>query len=210
MSDDADRIAGLYERHARAWDAERSRGLFEKPWLDRFTAAMPRGGAVLDLGCGAGEPIARHLIDQGYRVAGVDSSPTMIALCRERFPEAEWRVADMRRLSLGRRFDGLVAWDSVFHLRHEDQRRTFPVFRDHAAPGAALLFTTGPAHGEAIGCCRGEPFHHAASPRPSIARCSRPTASRSWPTWPRIRAAAATRCGSRAARASAPAGQGAR
>jgi len=162
MNDAADRIAVLYERHARAWDAERLTVLIEKPWLDRFTSIVRRRGAVLDLGCGAAEPIAPHLIDGGYRVTGVDSSPTMIALCRERFPAEEWRVADMRKLSLGRRFDGLIAWDSFFHLGHADQRRMFAIFRDHAAPRAPLLFTSGPAHGEAMGRCRGEPLYHAS------------------------------------------------
>jgi hypothetical protein len=34
----------------------------------------------------------------------------------------------------------------------------FPVFRIHAAPGAALLFSSGPRHGEAIGSYGGEPL----------------------------------------------------
>jgi hypothetical protein len=45
----------------------------------------------------------------------------MIALARDRMPEQEWIVADMRRLALGRRFDGILAWDSYFHLAHEFQ-----------------------------------------------------------------------------------------
>jgi hypothetical protein len=36
------------------------------------------------------------------------------------------------------------------------------VFRRHAAPKAALMFTSGPAAGEAIGAYRGEPLYHAA------------------------------------------------
>src|SRR3954467_11847349 len=140
MADDADRIIELYDRHARAWETQRGRELFERPWLDRFLALVPRGGAGLDLGCGWGEPIARTLIEAGFGVTGVDSSPAMIALCESRFPDARWLVADMRGLSLGQRFDGILAWDSFFHLRPGDQRAMFPVFRDHAAPrrGAAL------------------------------------------------------------------------
>ena len=68
----------------------------------------------------------------------------------------------MRTLRLGRSFAGLLAWDSFFHLRDEDQRRMFPVFRAHAAPGAALMFTAGPAHGVAMGSYRGEPLFHAS------------------------------------------------
>jgi hypothetical protein len=68
----------------------------------------------------------------------------------------------MRTLALGRRFAGILAWDSFFHLCPDDQRRMFPIFRAHAAPRAALMFTSGPAHGEAIGSYRGEPLYHAS------------------------------------------------
>ncbi len=158
----SERIVALYERHARDWDRDRGRSLFEKPWLDRFIALLPRGASILDIGCGSAEPIGRYLIEQGVRLTGVDSSPALIALCRARFPEQSWAVADMRILALGRPFDGLIAWDSFFHLSHAHQRRMFPIFRRHAAPGAALLFTSGPAHGEAIGSYRGEPLYHAS------------------------------------------------
>lgn len=155
-------VIGLYERHALAYDRERGRALQERTWLGRFAAALPAGGTVLDLGCGMGEPIARHLIERGFRVTGVDASPSMIALCRQRFPHAEWHVADMRELVLPRHYDGIVAWDSFFHLPADDQRAMFPRFRALAEPGAALLFTSGPAEGEAIGSWCGEPLYHAS------------------------------------------------
>ncbi|WP_431858587.1 class I SAM-dependent methyltransferase [Azospirillum sp.] len=162
MTDDAERIIDLYERNARHWDADRGRSLFEKPWLDRFLSMVPAGGRVLDLGCGSGEPLARHIVGEGFRVTGVDSSPTLLGLCRNRFPEQRWIAADMRGLALGEPFHGILAWDSFFHLCPDDQRRMFPVFQRHAAPGAALMFTSGPAHGVAIGAYRGEPLYHAS------------------------------------------------
>jgi trans-aconitate methyltransferase len=102
------------------------------------------------------------MADQGLRMTGVDSSPTMISLCRERLPDHEWIVADMRELSLGRRFDGILAWDSFFHLDHDDQRRMFAVFADHAAVRTVLMLNTGPQHGEAVGEYRGDPLYHAS------------------------------------------------
>jgi len=162
MTHDADRIIGLYQHHASTFDRDRNRTLFEKEWLDRFRALIPDGGALLDLGCGVGEPIARYLIEAGYSLTGVDSAPSMIAMCRERFPAQTWRVADMRELALARTFDGIIAWDSFFHLTPDDQRQIFPVFAAHAAPRAALMFTSGPAHGEAIGAYQGEALYHAS------------------------------------------------
>lgn len=162
MSTEFDRIIDLYQRKAANWDADRGRSLFEKPWLDRFLSLLPNRGSVLDLGCGSGEPIARYFIECGYDVTGVDSSPALISLCTERFPGSTWTVADMRRLDLGRRFDGIVAWDSFFHLTPDDQRGMFPIFGAHVAAKGALLFTSGPARGVAIGSFHGEPLYHAS------------------------------------------------
>lgn len=161
---DADNIVSLYQRKAHAWMAERERhaSLFEKPWLDKFRALLPPAASILDIGCGSGQPIAQYFIENGHDVTGVDSSPAMIDVCRTRFPEQHWIVADMRQLSLQRRFAGILAWDSFFHLAHEDQRRMFALFAQHALPGAALMFTSGPAHGEAIGHFEGEPLYHAS------------------------------------------------
>ena len=155
-------IVDLYERHARDFDRDRSRSLQKKAWLDRFVELLGSGRTVLDIGCGMGEPLARYLIEQGCHVVGIDSSPSMIAMCRERFPESEWLVSDMRALELGRRFDGILAWDSFFHLCMDDQRAMFPRFAAHASQGAPLMFTAGPIAGEAIGCYRGEPLYHAS------------------------------------------------
>jgi SAM-dependent methyltransferase len=162
MTQEAERVVGLYRRHARAWAEDRGTTLIEGAWLDRFLALLPAGAPVLDIGCGSAEPIGRYLIEKGHPVTGADSSPELIGICGERFPLQDWRVADMRTLSLGRAFDGLLAWDSFFHLCHPDQRRMFPVFREHAAPRAALMFTSGPAHGVAMGTYRGEPLYHAS------------------------------------------------
>jgi SAM-dependent methyltransferase len=157
-----ERIVGLYEENARAWDEVRGRDLFEKPWLDRFAALLPPGGTMLDIGCGMGEPIAAFFTRQGFRVSGYDSAPSLIALCRERFPDREWIVGDMRALDLRRRFDGLLAWHSSFHLCPDDQRALFPRFAAHLNPGGHLMFTSGEEEGVRIGEWQGEPLYHAS------------------------------------------------
>jgi SAM-dependent methyltransferase len=171
MDDLADRIVGLYQRHAQAWARARGAALIEAGWLARFCAGLPPGGAVLDLGCGPGHTIARHLAGRGFRVTGVDSAPAMIELFARNLPDQEALVGDMRTLDLGRAFAGVLAWDSFFHLAHDAQRAMFPVFRRHAAPAGRLLFTSGPAHGEAVGEFEGEPLYHASlAPEESRAR----------------------------------------
>jgi hypothetical protein len=38
----------------------------------------------------------------------------------------------------------------------------FPAFRSHARAKAALMFTSGPSHGEAIGTFKGEALYHGS------------------------------------------------
>ena len=156
------RIVGLYEDNAAAWDAQRGRELFERPWLERFCALLPPGGEVLDLGCGMGEPIGAYLVSRGFEVTGVDSSTSLIALARARQPGQRWIVCDMRALELGRGFHGLLAWHSFFHLSPADQRPMFARFAAHLAPGGVLMFTSGTSEGEAIGEWQGEPLYHGS------------------------------------------------
>jgi SAM-dependent methyltransferase len=158
----AERIMDLYRRHAGAWTAARGTELRERVWIERFAGLMVPAATVLDIGCGSGEPIAVDLVRRGHPVTGIDSSPEMIALFRANLSDQAAAVADMRSLSLDSKFGGLIAWDSFFHLTPDDQRLMFPVFRDHARTGAPLLFTSGPAFGEATGTLEGEPLYHAS------------------------------------------------
>jgi cyclopropane fatty-acyl-phospholipid synthase-like methyltransferase len=154
-------ILPTYERVAGRFGRERDKSLFERAWLDRLVAEAP-GPTVLDLGCGTGEPIARYLAARGSEVTGVDGATAMLAQFRRNLPSAEAIHADMRGLKLGRRFDAILAWNSFFHLSPSDQRAMFPVFAAHAAPGAILMFTSGPRAGEPLGEVGGEPVYHAS------------------------------------------------
>lgn len=162
MGKASDEIIGLYRRHAAAFARGRGQDLHEKPWLDRFLALMEEPRSVLDMGCGAGQPIARYLRAAGCEVTGIDTAPELLDLARADAPEAHWICADMRDLDLGARFGGVLAWNSFFHLTPEDQRRMFAVFRAHAAPGAALMFTSGTEHGATLGEFQGETLYHAS------------------------------------------------
>lgn len=157
-----DSVIDVYQRHGQAWATLRSDTLLEASWIDRFCGLLPAGAAVLDIGCGSGLPIGRELVSRGFDITGIDATPTMLAQFRRNLPGVAAQLADMRTLALGQRFAGLLAWDSFFHLSPQDQRDTIPRFQSHAAPGAALMFTSGDAEGEAIGELEGDPLYHAS------------------------------------------------
>ncbi len=157
-----DDLRAVYERQAKLFDNQRSRALFERDWLDRLLAHTRPGDCVLDVGCGSGEPIARHVIGRGRRVCGIDFAAPMLEIARRRFPAERWLLGDMRHLELGEAFAAVIGWDSFFHLTADEQRATLPRLARHVAPGGGLLLTVGPAEGEAWGEVGGEPVHHAS------------------------------------------------
>lgn len=167
----ADETRSVYERQATAYDTSRSRALFEARWLARFSACLPGGGHVLDLGCGAGEPIARWFMAEGFSVTGIDYAQPMLDIARARWPDGDWRQADMRALDLDQVFDGIIAWNSLFHLRPEEQRTCLAHLARHLAPGGSLLATVGPKAGEVTGTVGGETVYHASLSPAAYATC---------------------------------------
>ena len=162
MTADPASTRAVYEDAAERYDAARSRALFEARWLARFTACLPTGGHVLDLGCGTGDPIARWFLTEGFKVSGVDFAEPMLAIARARFPSAQWVQGDMRSLDLPERFDGLIAWNSFFHLTRDEQRACLPRMARHLKPGGSLLITVGMGDGETTGTVDDRPVYHAS------------------------------------------------
>ena len=162
MSADPAGVRAVYDRNAVAFDARRRGSRMETGWISRFAGLLPDGAEVLDLGCGSGEPVARLLLDGGFRVTGADFSRAMLGIARQTFPCAEWIEADMRDLALGRTFDGIVAWHSIFHLTVEEQRAALPKIAAHLRPGVVLMMTLGLTEGETDGQVGQDRVYHAS------------------------------------------------
>lgn len=145
------------------WFSEnRYRGLVEKVYLDKVIDIVGKGASVLDVGCGTGVPIMAYLLKQGMRATGVDASYRMLEIAQENLPSADFIQADMRELSPGKKFDAIIAWNSLFHLPSEDQPSMFNIFKNHLTNNGVLLFTSGKEHGEVWGENGGENLFHAS------------------------------------------------
>lgn len=153
----------VYLEHAEAFDQQRSRQLFEKYWLDRFLNELPEEANVLDVGCGSAQPIAKYLIEENnINLTGVDASSSMIDIARSRYPDHEWQVMDMRALRLDQQFDGIIAWDSFFHLNPEEQGEVLPLFCQYLKVNGVFMTTIGDQAGEVDGYVNGQQVYHAS------------------------------------------------
>lgn len=111
-------------------------------------AAREAGGPVLELGCGTGRvliPTARA----GVEIVGLDASPDMLAVCRQRLVEEPEAVrsrvalvqADMRRFAIHRSFAlATIPFRPFQHLLTvDDQLSCLASIRHHLADGGRLI-----------------------------------------------------------------------
>lgn len=156
-------ILETYEKNAEYFHQSRNRDVTpERKYLDVMTSMLKKGDIILDIGCGTGRPIAEYFLKQGFQVFGVDGAINMIEIAKKNFPKARWQVADMRTLNLSEKFQAAIAWDSFFHLDHDEQKKMFPIFAKHLMKNAVLIFTSGPEHGEAYGKVNEDVVYHAS------------------------------------------------
>ena len=107
-----------------------------------WSRALPEGGAVLDLGCGHGVPIAEVLIRAGFDLHGMDASPRMIDAFRDRFPDAPTACEAVEESSFfGRKFDGVVACGLIFLLASDVQTTLIRKVAKALSQGGHFLFT---------------------------------------------------------------------
>src|SRR5215510_16481574 len=92
-----------YDSASKAYAEHLAAELTKKPLdrhlLNRFAEGVRGRGLVADVGCGPGH-VAKYLHDQGVEVVGIDLSAGMVACARELNPALNFRVDDMRALTL--------------------------------------------------------------------------------------------------------------
>lgn len=115
--------------------------------LRRFMEALPKGGRVLDWGCGAGNSAA-VMRDEGFDVVATDASPEFAALVEEKYGLAV-QVESFDALDAEAEFDGIWASFSLLHAR----KAAFPghLAQAHRAlkPGGQLYLGMKLGEGEA-------------------------------------------------------------
>ncbi len=113
----------ILDLNKRAWDniADRydARSGALKEFSEVFITFMeklPEKGRVLDLGCGTGLPNARHLVENGFDVLGVDLSEEMVKVASRNIPEATFVQLSMSEIPYKDEFDGVISSFSMLLL----------------------------------------------------------------------------------------------
>lgn len=115
--DKSRRAVSVYDKIAEPYAKE-----FSEPseYLDEFLNLLPAGAGILDAGCGPGVDSA-YMKSKWFHVTGVDLSEKMIKLARNKFPDVEFKIADIRNLNFPPNFfEGIVASCSLIHIPKKD------------------------------------------------------------------------------------------
>lgn len=98
------------------------------------------GNDLLDMGCGGGHHDL--LLKNDFKIVGIDKSEMMLEFARRRNPELEYLPGDIRTFQLGRKFDVIMAMDTImYNLTYADIEKTLANFSDHLRAGGVMIFT---------------------------------------------------------------------
>jgi SAM-dependent methyltransferase len=115
-------------------------------WEDRFffkSVIEERGQPALDVGCGTGR-LLLDFLSEGIDIDGVDNSPEMLALCREKAEKMglspNLYLGTMQALDLPRKYQTIIVPSSSFLLLTDlgDAKEAMRRFFDHLLPGGTL------------------------------------------------------------------------
>ncbi|HEY0327561.1 MAG TPA: class I SAM-dependent methyltransferase [Rhodopseudomonas sp.] len=112
-SDDA--TLKFYRDNAPAYAQRQPRGTEQ---MTRFLAALPPGGSILELGCGAGYQAAQ-MIAAGFDVHPTDGSPEMAAQAAQRLGR-EVKTMLFHELDAVAAYDGVWAYACLLHVPRDE------------------------------------------------------------------------------------------
>jgi SAM-dependent methyltransferase len=134
-----DRTRKFYQEHAAEF-AQRTLALDVADLWQKFAERIPAGGAVLDVGCGAGRDL-KEFAELGFHVVGVDYASPLAAIARE-YSGQDVRVGDIREIQLdAEQFDGVWALASLFHLTPSEASAVLVKLYTWLRPGGVILTT---------------------------------------------------------------------
>ena len=134
--------ASAYEARAHEFLRGRDQSPIGAQVVDRWSRTLGQGSAVIELGCGGGYPVTRVLHAAGLKLWAIDSSSTLVAAFRRRFPAIPVQCEKVQESDFfGRTYDAAIAIGLLFLLPEADQRSLIANVSRILVPGGRFLFT---------------------------------------------------------------------
>ena len=152
-------VAEGYDRIADDYFGRFGQSSVRDAKLAEILEKLPARAMVLDLGCGAGEPVARELVAHGFQVIGVDASLGQIMRARRNVSEADFVHADMTSVQLpAQAFDAVSAFYSITHVPRNEHDVLIRRIATWLRPNGLFLASFGSSEGDWFGEWLGAPM----------------------------------------------------
>lgn len=103
---------------------------------NRFLSFLPKGGSILDFGCGSGRD-TKYFISKGYKVDATDGSEKLCEIASE---NTGIKVGQMlfSELDIESKYDGIWACASILHLEKDELRIVLEKMIKAVKPGGYI------------------------------------------------------------------------
>ena len=133
-------IISFFDRLAPQWDADmiRDDAIVGKILdLGNVTAGVD----VLDVACGTGVLFPDYMARGVASLTGIDISPEMVKITREKFPQVEVLCGDVEEAAFDKQFDCIMVYNAFPHF--PDPNCLIQVLSDLLKPGGTLTVAHG-------------------------------------------------------------------
>ncbi len=149
-SDAARIVAEGYDRIAERYRAWSKDSPVRLRFLEEILARLAPGSSVIELGCGAGEPVTRRFSER-HHVTGVDVSTEQLRLAAEVAPSATLIAADITAIDFPpASADAVIGFYVFGHVPPDAHRPLLAKAVSWLRPGGLLVINVPVADGDGI------------------------------------------------------------
>lgn len=140
-----------YNVIASKWDEFRKTTALHH-YVKEFEKLLGANSYILDLGCGTGYPNINYLSSKNHKVHGIDISEEMLNYAiNSSYIDTTYELTNFLDFNHDKLFDGVIAFDSLFHLPIDKHEEAFIKVSKLLKPGGYFFFTHGKRKSTVVG-----------------------------------------------------------
>jgi ubiquinone/menaquinone biosynthesis C-methylase UbiE len=156
MNQENKKTIETYDRIAKQY-SEKNKKIAPAVQRDFFVSLLPKGGTILDAGCGYGRD-AIYFSDRGFKVTAFDPSTGLINIAKEKNSKIDFLIGDLSTVSFPNgSFDGIWCNAVIHHLSFEDQEKAVSKLVSFLKSGGILYLLNRVQDEENVGLAKEGP-----------------------------------------------------
>lgn len=130
-----------YEKKAHEYLRGRDESRIGYKVVRQWAEKLPAGSEVIEIACGGGYPVTKALSEAGLNLWAIDSSKTLLAEFKKRFPDIPVKCERVQHSDFfERKFDAAIAIGLIFLLPKPEQDELIKRVSSILKPGGQFLF----------------------------------------------------------------------